>query len=240
MFASIAVSQVSGGNAVLSYSVNPNFTGTALVTITVKDDGGTENGGTDSFSRTFNVVVNPGPTPLISSNTLNKTIDLGVTTMLTASGGITYSWATAAGIVSGQNSAVLTIRPLVTTTYTVEVTNASGCKNSSSITITVVNNIRTLVVNNILTPNGDGQNDLFMIKDIELYPNNTLKVYDRLGRVVFEKRSYQNDWGGTANGKNLNEGTLFYVISLSDKESLKGFIVMSDCFHSAIRSSAMA
>jgi len=83
----------------------------------------------------------------------------------------------------------------------------------------------TLVANNILTPNGDGVNDVWIVHDIQFYPDNTVTIYDRAGRQVYSKHGYNNDWGGTANGKPLQEGTYYYVLVLKpDLPYIRGFI----------------
>jgi gliding motility-associated-like protein len=81
---------------------------------------------------------------------------------------------------------------------------------------------------NILTPNGDGKNDTWIIKDILLFPNNVVKVYDRSGRIVFMQRGYANAWGGTLNGVPLNEDTYYYVIDLGVKDAkpINGYITI--------------
>jgi len=83
----------------------------------------------------------------------------------------------------------------------------------------------TLVANNILTPNGDGVNDVWIVHDIQFYPDNTVTIYDRAGRQVYTARGYNNDWGGTANGKPLQEGTYYYVLVLKPGVPIiRGFI----------------
>ena len=42
----------------LSYTPNPGVTGTAQITVTVMDDGGLANNGSNTFSQTFTVTVN--------------------------------------------------------------------------------------------------------------------------------------------------------------------------------------
>jgi len=37
---------------------------------------------------------------------------------------------------------------------------------------------------NVLTPNGDGNNDTWIIKDLERYPDNEIRIFDRAGRLV--------------------------------------------------------
>jgi len=80
---------------------------------------------------------------------------------------------------------------------------------------------------NILTPNGDGKNDTWVIRDINLYPNNTVTVYDRGGRVVYAKHGYNNDWDGTLYGATLAEGTYYYTIDLGIPWNVtKGYITI--------------
>ena len=58
---------------------------------------------------------------------------------------------------------------------------------------TVTNNGDISVkVYNAISPNNDGKNDFLYIKGIEYYPNNTLEVYNRWGRKVFEANGYNN------------------------------------------------
>ncbi|MCK0160881.1 gliding motility-associated C-terminal domain-containing protein [Allomuricauda sp. F6463D] len=80
-----------------------------------------------------------------------------------------------------------------------------------------------LVVYNEFSPNGDGVNDYFKIDCISRYPNNSLQVYNRWGNIVFQTRSYKNDWDGTPNGRaivqpedQLPVGTYYYVLDLGD------------------------
>jgi large repetitive protein len=66
-----------------------------------------------------------------------------------------------------------------------------------------------------------------MVKNILLFPNNTVTVYDHSGRVIYTKKGYTNDWDGTYNGAPLNEDTYYYFIDLGPGESkVKGFITV--------------
>ncbi|HAH25891.1 MAG TPA: hypothetical protein DCL77_19390, partial [Prolixibacteraceae bacterium] len=74
-----------------------------------------------------------------------------------------------------------------------------------------------LLPNQILTPNGDGDNDTFIIKGIELYSNNRLTMYNRWGNIVYQRNNYQNEWDGNSNvnrlgSKSLPIGTYYYLI----------------------------
>lgn len=223
LFSALSVTQPVGGNAVLNYSLNNSAGGTALITVTVKDNGGTSNGGTDTFSRSFTLLGSPLPQLLIEA-TPGTSVSKGQTLELRASGAASYTWANDAGIISGWSSATLTVRPTQTTTYTVKGTSAAGCISTQSITIIVIEDYN-LVANNVLTPNGDGKNDFFVIQNIDMYPNNEVRIFDRAGRAIYSKRGYTNDWDGTINGTPLHEETYYYIIDLGKGVKPKrGFI----------------
>ncbi|MCS6824521.1 MAG: gliding motility-associated C-terminal domain-containing protein [Cytophagaceae bacterium] len=80
-----------------------------------------------------------------------------------------------------------------------------------------------LDVPNFITPNNDGKNDLFVIRGIDPEFNNELKVYNRLGNLVFSAANYENNWSGTdMKGQVLEAGT-YYFIFTNGKSSKKGF-----------------
>ena len=74
----------------------------------------------------------------------------------------------------------------------------------------------SLIINvtNILSTNGDGTNDTWIIKEIEKYPENEVTVFDRSGRVVFQSKNYKNTWDGRLSGLPLAENTYYYTIKL--------------------------
>ncbi|MGI4806420.1 MAG: gliding motility-associated C-terminal domain-containing protein, partial [Janthinobacterium lividum] len=224
LFSNLSVSSVSGGAAALNYTLTG--TGSAAITITVKDNGGTANGGVDSFSQTFNLTANEIPVAAISSDKGTQTVK-GQTITLTATGGNTYSWDNASGIVGSLNSAVLQVRPAQNTTYQVTATNASGCSTTASITINVTDDYSMIQANNIVTPNGDGKNDTWVVKNIDLYPESTIIIFDKAGRRLLNVKHYDNSWDGTFQGSPLSEDTYYYVIDFGvGKAPLKGFITL--------------
>lgn len=83
-------------------------------------------------------------------------------------------------------------------------------------------------VPNIITPNGDGDNDAFVIPCLDGYPNNEIRVYNRWGDLVYRKDGYANDWEGTFNGALLPSGTYFYILRLSpqDTKERQGFFTI--------------
>lgn len=90
--------------------------------------------------------------------------------------------------------------------------------------LTIQTTADVAIVNNILTPNGDGKNDFFVVKGLEKYPNNKLSIFDRGGRLIYTTLAYQNNWDGYFNGKPLTEDTYYYMLDLGADGSIKGFI----------------
>ena len=88
-----------------------------------------------------------------------------------------------------------------------------------------------LLPNQIFTPNGDGQNDTFIINGIEAYPNNNLIIYNRWGNVVYEKAGYKNEWDGISNlrkvgSSSLPVGTYYYQLNYGAGKHKTGFIYL--------------
>lgn len=84
-----------------------------------------------------------------------------------------------------------------------------------------VNFANKLAFYNVITPNGDGQNDLFIIDNVTLYPGNSLSIYNRWGRQVFTATDYQNNWGGEAG---TAPGMYYYLFKLADGTTTKGWV----------------
>ncbi len=116
-------------------------------------------------------------------------------------------------------------------TYTVLLVIDNGlCRDTADVIINV--NIATVLVPEILTPNGDGHNDVFDIKNIGYFPDNELFIFNRWGNLVYKTKGYNNTWTGVPNssGKTGNEklppATYFYLLNLGDKDNqvFKGFV----------------
>jgi len=149
----------------------------------------------------FSITVTP------TANDRNATITVNGNTVVSGTSG-------AIPLMAGENTitVVVTAQDGVTTdTYTVNVYKGEAIADISS--------------TNILTPNGDGKNDYWLIKDIQLYPQNNVRVYDKGGRIVYNKNGYNNEWDGTLNGSPLAEGTYYFVVDLGPKlRKFKGYI----------------
>ena len=132
-------------------------------------------------------------------------------------GEITYVWS--------KGSTTPDINGLTAGFYSVIVTDANGCSANANISL---NSPRILDMPEGLSPNGDGDNDYFVIKGIEAYPNNELTIYNRWGNIVYQRSGYSNEWQGENNmGEPLPDGTYFAIFKPSGSgnvEPLTGYV----------------
>ena len=110
------------------------------------------------------------------------------------------------------------------TTYTVIGIDTNGCVNTDSVVVSISN--MCFEVPNVFTPNGDGTNDVWVIKGLEIYPDVTVKVFNRWGDSVFESdKGYTDPWDGTYKGTLSPSATYYYIIVLGDgEEGISGTI----------------
>lgn len=177
-------------------------------------------------SQAIQVTVNPLPLPSVTSSEGTK-ISKGFTTQLNAFNGVTYKWSpNIYQWIDNPNIPNPIVKPDVTTTFTVTVTNANGCVATESITIEVVNDYK-ITPQTMMTPNGDGKNDLWVIKNIESYPDNEVKILFPSGKEIYRKKRYNNSFDGTFNGDYLPTGTYLYVIYLGESRgTIQGYLTI--------------
>jgi gliding motility-associated-like protein len=73
-----------------------------------------------------------------------------------------------------------------------------------------------LLVPKFFTPNGDGYNDNFFIKGMEFYPNSTLTIFNRYGKLIKQIVSNNPFWDGTFNGQNLKADDYWYILKIDN------------------------
>ncbi|MDZ7635703.1 MAG: gliding motility-associated C-terminal domain-containing protein [Bacteroidales bacterium] len=93
------------------------------------------------------------------------------------------------------------------------VTDANGCVQQLTVTVGVIG-IHCLRIYEIITPNADGRNDTWRLRNGELYPDAEIFVYSRWGKLVYHSRNASDEWDGTFNGKMLPNDSYHYVIHL--------------------------
>ncbi len=87
--------------------------------------------------------------------------------------------------------------------------------------------VHDLFIPSGFSPNGDGVNDSFEVIGIDVYPGNEFTVFNRYGQQVLHVTGYANEWDGKdGNGKELADGTYFYVLSLTAEETYHGQVII--------------
>jgi gliding motility-associated-like protein len=176
---------------------------------------GTANG-CNSDTITAQGVINPYP---IVNITQSDTMNIGESKKLSATGGGTYIWAPSTGLnCTTCPNPVAT--PTITTTYYVTVTDSEGCAVSKSVTLIVLD--ENITIPNVITPDDAGPmglDNLFYIRNLQLYPNSKLVIYDRWGKQIYSSSNYQNDW----NGGGQSDGVYYYLLTLANGKKYKGF-----------------
>ena len=97
--------------------------------------------------------------------------------------------------------------------HTVTVRDKYGCGTSS---------IQALVVNypKYFTPNGDGYNDSWNIKDLSGQPSASIVIYDRFGKMLTQIKPSNSGWDGTYNGHLMPSDDYWFSVSYTDENQV--------------------
>lgn len=90
----------------------------------------------------------------------------------------------------------------------------SGECESARTAVAVKFNLSQNDIPNTISPNGDGINDYWNIKELENYPGAEVEVFNRYGQQVFYSKGYARPFDGTSNSKPLTAGVYYYIINL--------------------------
>ncbi len=161
-------------------------------------------------------VVDLGPDTLICEG---ETV-----TLRAAPGGTRYRWTyvTSGDILGTATDSLL--RADAPGVYAVEVFNRLGCSVTDTVRLAACNDIAEkypLLIPNIITPNNDGYNDTWTVKNLDQYGNNRLVISNRWGHEVYRVNNYRNQWQGDVPAN----GMYFYQLWLEKGNRLfKGWI----------------
>lgn len=219
---------VNGGVPPFSYSWSTGATSqgilvmpsvTTTYTVTVKD-----SCQAIIQSQPVTVTIPPNISVAVSDVKVCKGNPITMAGMITGGApNYTCTWTTLSGPVSGipQNNCTqpYTFIPAANGTYLFTATDRCNRTARDTLDVIVDPNCQ-VIIPNVFTPNGDGQNDLLVFKNLDHYPNSHLGIYDRWGVRVYENSDYRNDWGGGG----TPDGTYYFVLTTSDGKKYNGFI----------------
>ncbi len=196
-------------NGIATYSTTGNYNIQLIAT--------NKLGCADTASHSVNVA--PPPTAIPVANPLTIISGGSAQLNMTYTGAITtYNWIPTQRL-SCTNCPVPVANPQSTTKYAVQLVDRYGCQNKGEITVQVVCTGQNFFIPNTFSPNGDGSNDVFYLRGTGLFRVKTLRVFNRWGEVVFERREFPvNDpssgWNGTYKGKKVQPDVYVYQLEI--------------------------
>jgi gliding motility-associated-like protein len=104
--------------------------------------------------------------------------------------------------------------------YTIFVNDKNGCVPDAKLQVSV------LQFPKFFTPNGDGRNDTYRVKGANktFYPNSTINIFNRYGKLVAQIPIDSQGWNGIYNGKKLSSDDYWYNITLIPADNTKQII----------------
>lgn len=193
---------ISGTDSLFSVTLNaPGF-----YSVTITDDCGVS--GTETIAVSFGPYTNM--TAVTSDiDTICSGTSVGLSVQV--ADGIapySYSWA------NGQTGSSINYEATSTSSTSIDVTITDKCEQAIVATVEVPIKVCEVEPMNVITPNGDGKNEVLYFRHIENFTENHLVVFNRWGKKIFEADNYQNEW----NGDGASDGTYFYILELNDSK----------------------
>ncbi|MDI3318762.1 PKD domain-containing protein [Pinibacter soli] len=215
--AAIAGWNWSFGDGTNSSVQNPgklyNKFGTYAVSLTVTDKNGcSATGGTadDNVTVRIKPVINAGPDLAAEENT---SVILKATAQNASQ--LSYSWAPAS-LLNNPNILNPSYYVIQDQIFVLTATDKDGvCTATDEMLVKI---LRPVKVPNVFSPNGDGINDTWNIKNLADYVDCTVNVFNRYGQKVYSSHGYTVPWDGRMNGASLPVGTYYYVINVKQGE----------------------
>jgi len=225
---SLTVLNIDGGTGPYQYSFNGGalsdintfpFLGEGDYSLLITDALGCE------LETEVNLVA---PAPFILDLGEDITIQLGETAQINTVTSQSYDslWWRLDATLPCENCPNPIVAPLVTTAYQATALNFNGCEDTDDITI-IVEKDRNIFIPNVFTPNGDGNNDVFLVHGgIDVEKIHVFKIYNRWGEQIFEQTDIQpNDfsagWDGFFKGKRMNPAVFVYFAEIEFKDGRK-------------------
>jgi len=194
--------------------------------------------GTVEVSDTMKVIIHE---PLMVKASDDISILYNTTTVLSVSvsqgsGVYSFKWKPSDKVYTYNTPRTETLPLLTDSRFVITVTDEEwGCTGQDSVTVTVKTNIDDLItIYNAISPNGDGDNDVWWVDGITLFPENKVTIFNRWGDKIKEFHKYDNRivfWDGTnRQGKLVPDGTYYYVLEIKDIKTYTGWIQVKAAF----------
>ena len=204
-------------------SKDPSYLFTKAGTYTVKMTATSDKG---CVSNVASKSVTIHPFPEISAGPDINVLDNGQKQIQATAKGtdLIYSWSPGTYLSATNVLQPVVSNPVEDIIYTLKVTGIGGCERTDKVKIFA---LKLIDPPNTFTPNGDGINDVWEIKNLNLYNDCVLEIYTPQGLRVYRSVNYSKPWDGTYNGKPLPTGTYYYVINTnSERKLIAGYVTL--------------
>ncbi|HSN61388.1 MAG TPA: gliding motility-associated C-terminal domain-containing protein, partial [Ferruginibacter sp.] len=211
-------------DALIANPVATAIPSNTLFTVVIRDN-------VCNLQQTLSTTVRTDLTPPVINATKSNDIDcVFPASQLNVSGADTYSWSPATGL-SGTTVSNPLAQPVISTQYTVAGVNAfTKCTSTDTITVIVkAPAAPAAYIPNTFTPNGDGTNDCFRVRDFGTVKIVDIIIYNRYGNLVFKTKKPTECWDGTYKGQPADVGNyVYYIKVLNDcgEEVQKGNLLL--------------
>jgi gliding motility-associated-like protein len=185
-------------------------------TYTVSLQASVSFGCSDTASTT--ITVNPNPV-IKGPAEISTPVGVPLTIPFTYSSDVTtYTWTPAANL-SCTDCANPSTTLTFDQTYTVMVTDSNNCSDTASILVKTICNEGNYFLPNTFSPNGDGVNDYFYPRGSGLFNIQSMRVFNRWGQMVFERKNFAANsetmgWDGTFNGHPAPSDAYVYIVEV--------------------------
>jgi gliding motility-associated-like protein len=164
----------------------------------------------DGCTTTQSVQVGNAPPPVVTVSP-GFVIAPGDSVILSATGGMYYSWFPGSGL-SCTSCSDPQASPVETTNYCVTVTDTNGCSANACVRVEVTD--CPVYIPNAFSPNNDGQNDLECVRS-RCVASLHFMIFDRWGTKVFESDEQDICWDGTFKGRELEAAVFTYIAEVT-------------------------
>jgi gliding motility-associated-like protein len=228
--------QYTSSDAAIATIVNDRIhivgAGTTVITASLPASGNY----TSDMAVTATLVVEKAK-QTISSLTL-PTLQRGGTydlSTISSTSGLPVSFTSADKAIASVSGTILTGNQIGQTMITASQPGNQNYLPAASITFPVVvadlAGGNEVVAHKLVSPNGDGINDVLVIEGLQNYPRNTVTIINRNGVKVFEARGYDNhsivfDGRSSVNGQLQQAGTYFYILEHDGQRRQTGWFVL--------------
>lgn len=162
-----------------------------------------------SITKTFTVLASE--IAILESVLVNDLSNEANTIQINVNGIGAYEYSTDGFNYQDQN----TFSNLMPGQYTVFVKDKNGCGLLT---------VNAIVLNypKYFTPNNDGINDVWEIKNLSYFPNSQVTIFDRFGKLIYRFNENQKGWDGTLNQVQLPATDYWFVIEFASERNVKG------------------